>query len=421
MPLHRKIFIGMVAGIAGGLLAKALWTDTGSLQAFVRNVTYPAGRIFMQLIFMVVIPLIFSALVLGVAELGDLRRLGRVGARTLGFTLILSAISVVIGVALVGMVQPGVGLSDAEKAQLLDVLGKSAEQVKRPPPVQGEELLRKLIPENPLKSMVDAFSGEMLAVMIFSLFIGIAATMCPPRVVEPLLTVLRSVYEIVMQIIGLAMKLAPFGVACLLFSLTARFGLELLGRLGWYVVTVLAGLALHQFGVYSLVLRCVVGYSPMKFFRRIREVMVTAFSTSSGNATLPVTMRVAEEELGVPRQIGAFVLTVGSTVNQNGTALFEGITVLFLAQFFGVDLTLGAQFTVVAMSILAGVGTAGVPGGSLPMVGALMVSIGVPWEGLGIILGVDRLLDMSRTVLNVTGDIVAAAYVAKAEGHQLRE
>ncbi len=421
MPLHRKIFIGMVAGIAGGLLAKALWTDTGSLQAFVRNVTYPGGRIFMQLIFMVVIPLIFSALVLGVAELGDLRRLGRVGARTLGFTLILSAISVVIGVALVGMVQPGVGLSDAEKAQLLDVLGKSAEQVKRPPPVQGVEILLKLIPENPLKSMVDAFSGEMLAVMIFSLFIGIAATMCPPRVVEPLLTVLRSVYEIVMQIIGLAMKLAPFGVACLLFSLTARFGLELLGRLGWYVVTVLAGLALHQFGVYSLVLRFVVGYSPMKFFRRIREVMVTAFSTSSGNATLPVTMRVAEEELGVPRQIGAFVLTVGSTVNQNGTALFEGITVLFLAQFFGVDLTLGAQFTVVAMSILAGVGTAGVPGGSLPMVGALMVSIGVPWEGLGIILGVDRLLDMSRTVLNVTGDIVAAAYVAKAEGHQLRE
>ena len=421
MPLHRKIFFGMLLGIVTGLLANTFWTDTASLQAFVRNVTYPAGQIFMRLIFMVVIPLIFSALVLGVAELGDLRRLGRIGARTLLFTLILSAVSVAIGVLLVNLIKPGAGMDAAEKTQLLEVLGKSASDIQRPPSVQGVQILLNLIPENPLRSMVDALKGEMLAVMIFSLFIGIAATLCPPSTVEPVLSALRGLYEIVMKVIWMAMKLAPFGVACLLFSLTARFGLDLLGKLGWYVATVLAGLALHQFGVYALVLRFVVGYSPAKFFSRIREIMVTAFSTSSGNATLPVTMRVAEEELGVPRQIGGFVLTVGSTANQNGTALYEGITVLFLAQFFGVELSLGQQFTVVAMSILAGVGTAGVPGGSLPMVGALLVSIGVPWEGLGIILGVDRLLDMSRTVLNVTGDVVAAAYVTQAEGHALKE
>ena len=167
-------------------------------------------------------------------------------------------------------------------------------------------------------------------------------------------------------------------------------------------------------------IRYAVGYSPVRFFSRIREVMVTAFSTSSSNATLPTALRVAEKDLGIPREIGGFVLTLGSTLNQNGTALYEGVTVLFLAQFFGVHLTLGNQITVVLLSILAGIGTAGVPGGSLPMVMALLVTVGVPAEGIGIILGVDRLLDMCRTVLNVTGDITAAAYVAKSEGHPLR-
>ena len=268
--------------------------------------------------------------------------------------------------------------------------------------------------------MVDAFRGEMVAVMVFSLLIGIALTLCPRERVEPLIRLLQAVYEVVMKVIALAMKLAPYGVAALLFSLTARFDLEILQKLAWYVATVIGGLALHLFVVYSLFLKYVVGYSPRQFFSRTREILLTGFATSSSNATLPVTLRVAEKELGVPRQIGGFVLTVGSTANQNGTALYEGVTVLFLAQFFGVELSLGAQVSVVLLSILAGVGTAGVPGGSLPMVGALLVTVGVPWEGLGIILGVDRLLDMCRTVLNIAGDVVAAAYVTRSEGHPLR-
>jgi DAACS family dicarboxylate/amino acid:cation (Na+ or H+) symporter len=185
------------------------------------------------------------------------------------------------------------------------------------------------------------------------------------------------------------------------------------------VATVIGGLALQLFVVYSLFLKFLIGYSPRLFFARIREVLLTAFSTSSSNATLPVTLRVSEQQLGVPREIGGFVLTLGSTANQNGTALYEGITVLFLAQFFGIELSLGAQITVVLMSILAGVGTAGIPGGSLPMVGALLVSVGVPLQGLGIILGLDRLLDMCRTTLNVAGDVVAATYIARSEGHPL--
>ena len=419
-PLHNRILIGMLTGALAGLVVSWIWGPTEAVQAFVKNVTLPAGQIFMRLIFMVVIPLIFSALVLGVAELGDMRRLGRIGLKTLVFTILLSAVSVVVGVTMVNVVRPGAGIAQADKDEMLEMLGKSAAEVKQPPQKQGLQMFLDLIPRNPLKAMVDAFEGEMLAVMVFSLLIGIAATLCERETVEPLLSFLRAVYEVVMKLIAMAMNLAPYGVAALLFSLTAVFGLGILRRLIWYVGTVIAGLAIHQFVVYSLVLLYLVRYPPMTFFRRIREVLLTAFSTSSSNATLPVSMRVTEKELGVPREIGGFVLTVGSTANQNGTALYEGITVLFLAQFFGVHLGLGQQITVVMMSILAGVGTAGVPGGSLPMVGALLVSIGVPWEGIGIIMGVDRLLDMCRTVLNVTGDIVAALWVARSEGCNLR-
>jgi len=411
----------MIVGAGLGILANLLFGESPKLQWVIANLTYPAGQIFLRLIFMVVIPLIVSALILGVAELGDVRRLGRVGVRTLLFTVVLSSISVLIGVALANLVRPGEGLSEASRAALLEVMGRSAQSVQAPPaPKTGLQILLDLIPQNPVEAMVNAFRGDIIAVMVFALFIGIALTLVERAAVEPLLLWLQAVFEVVMKVIELAMRLAPYGVAALLFTLMARSGLDVLARLGLYVVTVLAGLALHQFVAYSLMLRYVVGYPPMLFFSRIREVMVTAFSTSSSNATLPTTLRVAEGELGIPRQIGGFVLTLGSTLNQNGTALYEGITVLFLAQFFGIHLTLGGQVTVVLLSILAGIGTAGVPGGSLPLVMALLVTVGVPAEGIGIILGVDRILDMCRTVLNVSGDMVAAAYVARSEGHPLK-
>jgi DAACS family dicarboxylate/amino acid:cation (Na+ or H+) symporter len=218
-----------------------------------------------------------------------------------------------------------------------------------------------------------------------------------------------------MTIIGWAMRLAPLGVAGLVFSLTAVLGLDILSTLAWYVLTVVAGLVLHMFGTYPLVVAALGGLSPRRFFGRIGEILLTAFATSSSNATLPTTLRVAERNLGVRRDIASFVLTVGSTANQNGTALYEGVTVLFLAQVFGVHLDLTAQITVVVMSVLAGIGTAGVPGGSLPLVAILLQRVGVPPEGLGIILGVDRLLDMCRTTLNVTGDVAVAVCVNRAE------
>jgi DAACS family dicarboxylate/amino acid:cation (Na+ or H+) symporter len=217
------------------------------------------------------------------------------------------------------------------------------------------------------------------------------------------------------RIVDLIMRVAPFAVACLLFNNMARFGIDLLAALFWFIVTVLLGLGIHMFGVYSLSLRFLSRISPREFFRRTHTVMLTAFSTSSSNATLPTALKVCHENLGVPREINSFVLTVGATANQNGTALFEGVTVLFLAQFFGVDLSLAQQLTVMFVCILGGIGTAGVPAGSLPVVALICAMVGVPPEGLGIILGVNHFLDMCRTTVNVTGDLGIAAMVAGGE------
>jgi DAACS family dicarboxylate/amino acid:cation (Na+ or H+) symporter len=274
-------------------------------------------------------------------------------------------------------------------------------------------MLNTIVPDNPLRA---AAQGDMLAVMFFSLMVGIGIALSPVDKVEPLVRVLEGLYEVVMQLIELAMRLAPYGVAALLFTLTARFGLAVLKPLFGYMGVVLGGLCIHLLVTYSLLVRYWGGMSPRFFFRQINEVMTTAFSTSSSNATLPTALRVTQEKLGVPRDIASFVLTLGSSANQNGTALFEGVTILFLAQFYGVELTLGSQVLVILFSVLAGIGTAGVPGGSLPMMVPILQSVGVPGEGIGIILGVDRILDMSRTVLNVTGDVTAAVVIAQSEG-----
>jgi dicarboxylate/amino acid:cation (Na+ or H+) symporter, DAACS family len=425
-PLHIKIFIGLAVGVAAGLIANAFWGQTATLDWLIRNLIAPVGQIFLRIIFMAVIPLIFSALVLGVAELGDIRQLGRIGARTLAYTVVVTLISVMIGLALVNWIKPGVGLSPAERQLLtssltttnVDQAVKSAAAAK-----SVVQTLLDLIPKNPLADAVGAFDekyqgGGVLAVMVFSLFVGLALALTRSERTETFEKFLQGLYDVVMMIINMGMKLAPVGVACLVFSVVARLGLNVVVILGKFVFVVMAGLLIHLLGVYSLVLKYVVRVSPWRFFSRIREVILTAFSTSSSNVTLPTALRTADEQLGIPRNIGNFVLTLGSTANQNGTALYEGVTVLFLAQFFGVHLSMVQQLTVVFAAVMAGIGTAGVPGGSLPVIVLVLQSVGVPGVGIGIIFGVDRILDMSRTVINVTGDLTAAMYVAKAEGHE---
>ncbi|HEX5875177.1 MAG TPA: dicarboxylate/amino acid:cation symporter, partial [Pyrinomonadaceae bacterium] len=280
-------------------------------------------------------------------------------------------------------------------------------------------VVETIVPKNPFYAIGGREDPNMLHLMFFALVLGIAITLLPLSVTTPFLRVMEGLYEITAKIIEMIMKFAPYAVACLLFNNTARFGLDLLQALAWFVVTVLLGLSLHMFGIYSLSLYFLSRISPLEFFRRIKTVILTAFSTSSSNATLPTALRVSEQNLGVPREINSFVLTVGATANQNGTALYEGVTVLFLAQLAGVDLSLGQQLMVVYLAILGGIGTAGVPSGSIPFIIAVLVTIGVNPALIAIILGVDRILDMCRTTLNVTGDLTAATYVARSEGYEL--
>jgi DAACS family dicarboxylate/amino acid:cation (Na+ or H+) symporter len=259
----------------------------------------------------------------------------------------------------------------------------------------------------------------MLHIMFFALIVGIAITLLSDTVAAPFVAFMESVFAITSKIIDIIMKFAPYAVACLIFNNIAQFGLDLLASLGWFVVTVLLGLGLHFFGVYSLSVWFLSKINPIEFFRRLRTVIVTAFSTSSSNATLPTALRVSHENLGVPKEINSFVLTVGATANQNGTALYEGVTVLFLAQLAGAELSIATQLMVVYLAILGGIGTAGVPSGSIPFIIGILAMINVDPALIAIILGVDRILDMCRTTLNVVGDVTAATFVARSEGFEL--
>jgi DAACS family dicarboxylate/amino acid:cation (Na+ or H+) symporter len=430
MPLHTKILLGLLIGLAAGLAVNAgFGGDPGQAHPhvdwIVRNVTDPIGELFLRLLQMIVVPLVFSSLVVGVAGIGDVRKLGRVGLKAFAYTFVISAISVLIGLALANGLRPGDRLSPETRTALQQRHGKQAEaEVGRVQKDMGAEdsplmqVVKTIVPKNP----VAAAAGEtpnMLHLMFFALILGIALTLIPAAFAAPVLRVAEGLYHATAKIIDLVMHLAPYAVACLLFSKTAIFGLDLLQSLLFFILTVLAGLAIHMFIVYSLAVRFMARISPLEFFRRIKLVMLTAFSTSSSNATLPTALRVSEQNLGVPRDINSFVLTIGATANQNGTALYEGVTVLFLAQLAGVELTLAQQLMVVYLAILGGIGTAGVPSGSIPFIIGILAMIGIEPGLIAIILGVDRILDMCRTTLNVVGDLTVAAYVARSEGYEL--
>jgi len=411
--LPLRMLIGLLAGLVLGVAAHMRFGDSPGLARFVQLVTEPAGRIFLRLLFMLVIPLIVSALALGVAGVGDLGRLGRIGLKTLAYTVVVSSIAVLLGVGMVNLFRPGDGLSPALKARL-------ATQASAAPPAAvataggatGVDFLVNLVPNNIVKAMGD---GDMLGLMVFALFLGVGLAMVRTEPARRFEAALQGLFDVVMHLLGLVIQLAPFGVAALLFTLTARLGIDILRQLGAYVAVVVAALAIHQFVVYSISVAWLGGMSPWRFFRGIRTAMLTAFSTASSNATLPTSLAVAERELNLPPHVSRFVLTVGSTANQNGTALFEGVTVLFLAQFYGIHLAFTQQLSVVFICILGGIGTAGVPAGSIPVVMMILGMVGIPAEGIGMILGVDRFLDMCRTTLNVTGDLAAAVVVSRGE------
>jgi DAACS family dicarboxylate/amino acid:cation (Na+ or H+) symporter len=422
LPLHVRILLGLFVGATlGSAMRAALGPDAPLLTWVVRHLAEPIGQLFLRSLLMTVVPLVVSSLVVGVAGIGDVRRLGRVGVRTVAFCLVISIISVGLGILLANTVRPGMRLDPATRDLLMTEYADASKQVAPQAPTNESPLMsfaRTLVPANPLESMARS-TPDMIGIMFFSIVFGSALTLVSRDSAAPVMTLLEGIFKVIAKVIDIVMKAAPIGVACLLFTMTARFGFGFLVSLGWYVLTVLAGLAIHTFIVYPIALKLAAHVSPVEFFRRVRTVMLTAFSTSSSNATLPTALRVSELNLGVPREIGAFVLTVGATANQNGTALYEGVTVLFLAQLAGVDLTLTQQLMIVYLAVLGSVGTAGVPSGSTPFVVAVLVTIGINPALIAIILGVDRLLDMCRTVVNVVGDLTAAVYVGKREGAAL--
>jgi Na+/H+-dicarboxylate symporter len=402
-----------VLGVAFGLVGHyMLPVKNFPFMQGVLDIANFVGALFLRTIFMVVLPLLTSALILGVFELGKERGLGKAVSSAIAFTVLLSSIAVVIAIGLTNVLQPGAGV-EFDKATLTSnasviTIQKNAFSVADKPWYQ---YIVDLLPMNPVDSMARAFSGEILAVMFFLLIFGYALSQTTDEE-SPIIKVLDSIFQASMKVIDFAMKLAPFGIFGIVFNTAYRYGYGFLQNIFLYCCVVVLGLLIQQFIVYSAALKIFAKTSPIEFFKASKEVLVYAFSTSSSNVTLPVSLRVAEESLRLPPKISRFVLTIGATANQNGTALFEGVTVLFLAQVFGIDLTIGHQVTVVLMSILAGVGTAGVPGGSLPLIVILCTQVGIPAEGIGLILGVDRILDMCRTTLNVSGDLVVAKLVS---------
>ncbi len=404
-----NILVGLLAGTILGIAARGLAQGASWFDPLVDQVIYPIGQIFLRLLFMLVIPMLFSALVVGIGGL-DLRGLGRIGIRTLAYTVVVSIIAVAIGMGLVNWIRPGEGVSESVRA--LTASGSAARPAVKPPERSGVALIVAMVPDNPIRA---AAEGEMLGVILFSLLFGIALSMTETKGAARLREVMEGLYNVSLTLIHGVLTLAPLGVGALLFTMTARLGIDLLGHLAAYVGVVLLALSLHMFVVYSLSVRFLGGRSPLAFFRDIRAAMITAFATASSSATLPTALKVAEEELRLPRHVSRFVLTAGSAMNQNGTALFEGVTVLFLAQLFEVPLDLSQQALIMLIAVLGGIGTAGVPAGSLPVIAMILGMFGIPLEGMGLILGVDRLLDMCRTTLNVTGDLAAAVYVARGE------
>lgn len=440
MKLHTKILLGLVLGAAAGVIANIAThgqvaeasrlmtngasadsiraaTSSGALAIERANqwVLGPVGQVFLRMLFMTVIPLVFASLTLGVAGLGDIRHVGKLGSKTVFYFLASTALAAAVGLAMVNLVEPGTGLSAEVRDNLMETYRTeaSARMAEAEAADFGIGTFVAIVPRNPVRAAADL---DMLGVIFFSLVFGSALTLIPREKSEPVIKFLDGLGEAVVKIIGMAMKIAPYGVFGLIFVVTSRFGFALLKPLGLFVLTVLGGLIFHTAVNLSLINRFLSGLNPGIFFSRAKSAIITAFSTSSSSATLPTALKVAEDELKIPPNVAGFVLPLGSTMCMNGTALFEGVVVLFLAQVLGINLSIGTQVVVIVLAVLTAVGAAGVPGGSIPLLVLVLETVGIPGEYIAIVIGVDRLLDMCRTAVNVTGDLTATCIVARWEG-----
>jgi Na+/H+-dicarboxylate symporter len=418
MQLYTKILIGLVAGAVLGLTANVLEV------VWLRDLFIaiePIGTAFIRLITMVVVPLVAASLLIGTASLGDLRKLGRIGGKTVSYYLITTAVAVTIGIGISNLVKPGSRIDPATRDSLAaafeEQAGRAVQMAAEKPSIV--QTLLNMIPTNPIRAAADM---DLLPLIVFTILFGAALTLVDAERKRAVLQVAEGVNQAVMVLIDWIMRLAPYAVFALIAAVVARFGLDLLRSLLFYALAVAGGLLLHAVITYGTVIRFLVRMNPATFFKRIIEAPLVAFSTSSSNATLPVTMETAEEKLGISRSVTSFVCPLGATINMDGTALYQAVATMFIAQIYGVPLTVGDQLTVVLTATLASIGAAGVPSAGIIILILVLNSVGLGGHaaaGIALILGIDRILDMLRTAVNVTGDLTAASFVARTEGEAL--
>jgi len=410
LQLHTKVLIGLLVGVIFGVLANQ-W----GFSAFVFSYIEPIGSAFIKLIRLVVVPLVFASLLVGTASLNDIRKLGRIGAKTVAYYLCTTIIAISIGLLLANTLKPGVGLSEEARTQLMESVseetGAQIETAPKKPTVT--DILLNIIPTNPVKAFVE---GKMLQIIFLALMTGICLSLIPSERSRPVINFFEGINDLIIQMVHIIMKIAPYGVFALISGVVADFGLGILFILLKYSLVVVAGLILHVTVVYALAIKIFSKQKIGTFFRGIRPAQLIAFSSASSSATLPVTMECTERNLGVPGQIASFALPLGATINMDGTALYQGVSAVFIAQVYGMGLTVPQQLIIVLTAVLASIGTAGAPMAGVITLAIVLESIGVPLEGIAIILGVERILDMCRSVVNVTGDASCAVVVASSEG-----
>ncbi|MFQ5798510.1 MAG: dicarboxylate/amino acid:cation symporter [Bacteroidota bacterium] len=374
----------------------------------------PIGTIFLRLLMFIAIPLVVASLIVGAASLGDIRKVARLGGKTVGFYLITTSVAITIGLSLVNFIRPGERLPSESRGKLMaEYQADISTRIEQEIEFDLIDTFVNIVPTNPIEALANA---EMLQIVFFSIMIGLTLSLVRKEKAQPVISFFEGISETMIKIVDLIMLTAPFGVFALIAATVGEFGFEILQTLFWYAIVVIAGLLLHLFGTLSLLVRFLAKMSPLKFFRGLREPMLIAFTSSSSGATLPVNMEATEKNLGVPKQITSFVLPLGATINMDGTSLYQAVAAVFIAQVYGFDLTLGQQLTILLTAVLASIGTAPVPGVGIIMLIIVLQAVNVPEEGIALILGVDRILDMSRTVINVSGDAAVASIVARSEG-----
>ncbi|CCQ95948.1 Proton/glutamate symporter family protein [[Clostridium] ultunense Esp] len=398
-----KIFMGLLIGLVVGILVYNLPAGTFKDDILIDGIFQLLGQVFLRGIMMMVVPLVFISLVNGAASMGDVKKLGRVGARTIAFYLVTTAFAVSLALVLGYLLKPGIGLDLGAIEQIETTVNEKTPLV---------QILFEMVPRNPISAMAD---GNMLQIIVFAIITGIGLSILGDKV-KIILQIFEQLNELVMKMVGFVMLFAPLGVFGLIARTFATVGYAALVPLLKYIIAVYIGLILHAGLVYSGLLKGLTGLSPKKFYKKFFPAMSVAFSTASSNATVPINLDINEKQLGVSRNIAAFTIPLGATINMDGTAIMQGVATFFIAQVYNVPLSIGAILTVVLTATLASIGTAGVPGVGTIMLSMVLQSIGLPLEGIGLIMGIDRLVDMGRTTVNITGDAVCTVIIAKKEG-----